>query len=59
MRIGEAEGLHRSVPQSLDAALGHDLDRQAAVEIGRVLEGFELDLLARDQAGDEVLILRF
>ena len=35
VRIGEAERLHRPVAQRFAAALGHHLDRQAAVEIGR------------------------
>src|SRR6185312_3563307 len=34
--VGEADRLHRTVPQCLDTTLGHDLDRQASVEIWRV-----------------------
>src|SRR5436853_3200998 len=54
MRVGEPYRLHWPVTQRLAAALGHDLDRQAAVEIGRV--GFpllEVGLLTRDQGVDE------
>src|SRR5205085_10283787 len=53
MRVGEPYRLHWPVTQRLAAALGHDLDRQAAVEIGRV--GFpllEVGLLTRDQGVD-------
>ena len=35
VRVGQADRLHRPVAQGLAAALGHHLDRQAAVEIGR------------------------
>ncbi len=35
VRIGQTEGFHRAMAQSLRAALGHDFDRQAAVEIRR------------------------
>ena len=60
VRIGEADRLHRPVAQRLAAALGHHLDRQAAVEIGRVgLPFLEVDLLARDQRVDEGVILLF
>src|SRR4051794_23031956 len=46
VRIGQAERLHRSVPQRLASALGHYLDRQAAVEIGRRLPLVKADLVA-------------
>ena len=46
MRIGESERLHRPVPQRLAAALGHHLDRQAAVEIGGCLPVVKADLVA-------------
>ena len=36
-RIVEADRLHRPVAQRFGAALGHHLDRHAALEIGRVL----------------------
>ena len=61
MRIGQPDRLHRPVAQRLVAALGHHLDRQAAVEIGRVgLPILEIDLLAGQQRRDEgvVLLLR-
>ena len=54
VRVGEPDRLHRAVAQRLAAALGHHLDRQAAVEIGRV--GFpvlEVGLFARKQRVDE------
>ena len=35
VRIVEADRLHRSEAQRFAPALGHDLDRQAAVEVGR------------------------
>ena len=58
-RIVEADALHRAVAQGLDAALGHDFDRHAAFEIGRVLLPLlELGLLALVQRGDEGVILR-
>ncbi|MGY4333133.1 hypothetical protein ACVWWG_007550 [Bradyrhizobium sp. LB7.2] len=58
VRIGEADRLHRPVAQGLGAALRHHLDRQTAVEIGRVGFPFlELGLLAGDQRGDEAVIL--
>src|SRR6266487_2530335 len=55
MRIGEAERLHRPVAQCVAAALRHHLDRQAAVEIGRlpIVEG---DFLSRAQGVDERLV---
>ncbi len=56
-RIGQAERLHRAVTQRLAAALGHDFDRQAAVEIGRRLETAERDLLAGDERVDEGVVL--
>jgi hypothetical protein len=53
VRVGQAEGLHRAVPQRLAAALGHHLDRQAAVEIGRALELAELQSSRRRSGVDE------
>ena len=45
--------------QRFAAALGHHLDRQAAIEIGRVaLPLLECGLLARQQGFDEGVILR-
>ena len=57
VRVGQAHRLHRPVPQRLRAALGHDLDRQAAVEIGRAFPFLEFGLLAVEQRLDEGLIL--
>ncbi len=48
------------MPQCFAAALGHDLDRQAAIEVGRV--GFpllEVGLFAGDQRIDEAVVLLF
>jgi hypothetical protein len=45
------------VAQGLAAALGHHLDRQAAVEIGHVLPLLELGLGAFEQGVDEGLVL--
>ena len=56
--IGEADGLHRTVAQGLGAARGHDFDRQATVEIGRVLFPFvESDLIGGEKCGNEGVIL--
>ena len=47
------------MPQGFAAALGHDLDRQAAVEIGRRrLEIVKCGFLARKQRIDEGVVLR-
>ncbi|MNJ64501.1 hypothetical protein D3C77_604550 [compost metagenome] len=55
--VGQADGLHRAVTQGLAAALGHDLDRQAAVEIGDVLPLLEVGLGTVQQGVDEGLVL--
>ena len=58
MRVGEPYRLHWPVTQRLAAALGHDLDRQAAVEIGGVGFPFlEVGLLTRDQGVHESIVL--
>ena len=58
VRIGQAERLHRPVAQRLAPALGHHLDRQAAVEIGRRrFPVLELGLLAGEQRVDEGVVL--
>ena len=58
VRIGEAERLHRPMPQCFGAALGHDLDRQAAVEIGRrTFPLMEAGLVGGEQGRDERFIL--
>ncbi len=36
MRIVESDRFHRAKAQRVDTALGHHLDRHAAIEIGRV-----------------------
>ena len=58
MRVGQPHRLHRPVAQRLAPALGHDLDRQAAVEIGRAFPFLELGLVAGDQRVDEGVVLR-
>ena len=58
-RIVEADGFHRAETQRLRAALGHHLDRHAAFEIRDVLPFLIFGLFARDQRGDEGVILRF
>ena len=59
VRIGQPDRLHRPEAQRLAAALGHHLDRQAAVEVGRgLLPLLERGLLARQQRVDERLVLR-
>ena len=56
--IGQAARLHRSVTQRFRPALGHDFDRQAAVEVrGRGLPFLEVALLAIQQRADEAVIL--
>uniref|UniRef100_A0A0N4Z8C9 LigA n=1 Tax=Parastrongyloides trichosuri TaxID=131310 RepID=A0A0N4Z8C9_PARTI len=55
--VRQADRLHRTVAQGLAAALGHDLDRQAAVEIGHVLPFLEVSLGAVQQGVDEGLVL--
>ena len=58
MRIGQAHRLHRPVTQRFAAAFGHDLDRQAAIEIRRAFPFLEAGLVARDQRIDESIVLR-
>ena len=58
VRVREPEGLHRPVPQRFAAALGHHLDRQAAVEVGRALPLAELGLVAGEERVDEGFVLR-
>ena len=57
MGIGQPDRFHRTPAQRFPAALGHHFDRQAAVEIGRVLEVLELGLLGGEQRVDEILVL--
>src|SRR3546814_12680740 len=57
-RIVESDTLHRAKAQRFDPALGHHLDRHAALEIGRVgLPILERGLSALDQPLDEGVIL--
>ena len=58
VRIGEPDRLHRPVAQRLAAALGHHLDRQAAVEIGDLLPVVMLVRLAGEERVDEGVVLR-
>src|SRR5262245_63430256 len=60
MLIGQAERLHRSVPQSLASALRHHLDWQATVEIGRSrFEIVERGFVGGKERIDEALVVRF
>ncbi len=57
VRIGQPDRLHRPVAQGIAAALGHHLDRQAAIEVGsRRLPFAECDRLGRAQRIDERLV---
>ena len=58
MRVGQADRLHRAVAQGFAAAFGHDLDRQAAVEIPGGLALVELGFLGGKQGVDKGLVLR-
>ncbi len=58
VRVGEADRLQRAEAQGLAAALGHHLDRQAALEVGGVLlPVLELGLVGGEQRVDEGLVL--
>ena len=58
-RVGQADRFHRAEAQGLPAARRHDLDRQAAFEIGRVLlPVLEFRLVAGEQGVDEAFVLR-
>ena len=60
VRVGEADGLHRAETQRLVSALGHDLDGQAAIEVGRRrLPLLEARLLAGEQRRDEGFVFGF
>ncbi len=60
VRVGEANWLHRPKAQCFDAAFGHDLDRQATLEIGRILFPFlEFSFRSFEQGIDEARILLF
>ena len=56
--VGQADGLHRPEAQGVAAALGHHLDGQAAVEVGRGgLPVLERGLLRGQQRVEEGLVL--
>jgi len=58
VRVGEADGFHRTEAQCFGTARGHYLDRHAAFEIGRVLFPLlEIGLFALEQSLDEGVIL--
>ncbi len=58
-RVAQPDRLHRAPPQGVGAALRHDFDRQAALEIRRRLFPFvEFGFLAGQQGSDERLVLR-
>ena len=58
-RIGQADRLHGAVPKRLSAASGHHLNRETAVEVGRVLfKVFELAGFGGKDRIDEGVVLR-
>ena len=58
MRVGEAERFQRPVPERFPPALGHDLDRQTAIEIrGRRFPVVDNNLVAGDERVDEGAVL--
>ena len=54
--VRQPDRLHRAVAQGVAAALGHDLDGQAAVEIARRLALAELGLLGGQKGVDEGVV---
>ena len=52
-RIGQADRLHRAEAERLPAAPGHLLDRQAALEVGHLVELVALVLVGLDQRVEE------
>ena len=54
---GEPDRLHRAEAQRVDAAPRHLLDRQAALEVERLLEVVQRQHLGGDERGDERLVL--
>ena len=50
-RIGQPHRLHRPERERARPALRHHLDREAALEVARVLEGVRLDLARLDEEG--------
>ncbi|QTK78486.1 hypothetical protein AT6N2_C0610 [Agrobacterium tumefaciens] len=57
MGVGQAHRFHRPVAQCLTTPLGHDLDRQAAIKIGRAFPFLETDGITRNQRVDEGIVL--
>ena len=58
VRVGQADRLQRAEAQGLAAALGHHLDRQAALEVrGVALPVLELGLVGGEERVDEGLVL--
>ena len=57
-RVREPDRLHRTEPQRVDAAVGHHLDRQAALEVGRAVEVVQLGQLRGRERLVEPLVLR-
>jgi hypothetical protein len=55
--VGEAHGLHRAETQGFAAAFGHDLDRQATVEITGCLTLVKFGLVGGQKRVDEGFIL--
>ena len=58
VRVGESYRLQGAVAQRVGTAFGHDLNGQAALEIGRLLELLELRLVSGQQEFDERVVLR-
>ena len=60
MHIGQATRFHRAVAQSIATARGHNFNRQAAIEIGRVgFPLFKIGGVALDERVEESIILGF
>ena len=57
MRIGQAHGFHRTVPQGFAPAFGHHFDGQASVEIARCFAFVKLGFLGGEKRVDESLVL--
>ena len=57
-RIGQAHRLHRPEPERLPAAARHLLDRQAALEVGHLVEVVPLVLVGGDERVEEALVAR-
>ena len=55
--VGQAAGLHRAVTQGFGAAFGHDLDRQAAVEIAGGFAFVKFGFVGVSKGFDEGVVL--